>query len=80
MNTYRWNAQDYAQNSQAQQQWANELIALLRLTGSETVLDLGCGDGKVAAELARIVNRGAVVGIDNSAAMIALAQGRYPEQ
>ncbi|MCQ8103698.1 methyltransferase domain-containing protein [Methylomonas sp. SURF-2] len=80
MNTYRWNAQKYAQNSQAQQQWAKELIALLQLSGHETVLDLGCGDGKVTAEIAQIVDRGTVVGIDNSAAMIALAQGRYPDQ
>lgn len=80
MNTYRWNAQDYAQNSQAQQQWAKELIAQLQLSGRENVLDLGCGDGKVTAEIAKIVNHGTVVGIDNSAAMIALAQGRYPDQ
>lgn len=80
MKPYSWNAQDYAQNSQAQQQWANELIALLQLSGRENVLDLGCGDGKVTAEIAKIVDRGAVVGIDNSAAMIALAQGRYPDQ
>ncbi|QPK64473.1 methyltransferase domain-containing protein [Methylomonas sp. LL1] len=80
MNTYRWNAQDYAQNSQAQQQWAKELIALLQLSGHETVLDLGCGDGKVTAEIARIVDCGAVVGIDNAEAMIALAKHSYPEQ
>ncbi len=80
MNAYRWNAQDYAQNSQAQQQWAKELTAQLQLSGRETVLDLGCGDGKVTAEIATIVDRGTVVGIDNSAAMIELAQGRYPEQ
>ncbi|WP_225587700.1 class I SAM-dependent methyltransferase [Methylomonas fluvii] len=79
MNTYRRNAQDYAQNSQAQQQWAKELIAGMRLTGRETVLDLGCGDGKVTAEIAAIVDQGTVVGIDNSEAMIALAQRRYPQ-
>lgn len=77
---YRWNAQDYAQNSQAQQQWAKELMAGLQLTGLETVLDLGCGDGKVTAEIARIVDLGTVVGIDNSETMIALAKRRYPEQ
>jgi trans-aconitate methyltransferase len=80
LNTYRWNAQDYAQNSQAQQQWAKELIAQLQLCGHENVLDLGCGDGKVTAEIARIVDHGTVVGIDNSEAMIALAKRRYPEQ
>ncbi|OAI01177.1 class I SAM-dependent methyltransferase [Methylomonas methanica] len=80
MNTYRWNAQDYAQNSHVQQQWAKEMMAVLRLTGSESVLDLGCGDGKITAEIAGIVDRGAVVGIDNAEAMIALAKHRYPEQ
>lgn len=78
MNTYRWNARDYAQHSQAQKQWAKELIAQLPLSGHENVLDLGCGDGKITAEIAGIVNRGTVVGIDNSAAMIALAKRRYP--
>ncbi|WP_231890357.1 class I SAM-dependent methyltransferase [Methylomonas methanica] len=80
MNTYRWNAQDYAQHSHAQQQWAKEMMAVLQLTGNETVLDLGCGDGKVTAEIAQIVDCGTVVGIDNSAAMIALAKRRYPEK
>jgi trans-aconitate methyltransferase len=79
LNTYRWNAQDYAQNSQAQQQWAKELITQLQLCGHETLLDLGCGDGKVTAEIARIVDHGTVVGIDNSEAMLALAQRRYPQ-
>ncbi|MGY6274753.1 class I SAM-dependent methyltransferase [Methylomonas sp. MgM2] len=80
METYRWNARDYARNSQAQQQWAKELMAGLQLTGRETVLDLGCGNGKVTAEIATIVDCGTVVGIDNSDAMIALAKRRYPEK
>lgn len=80
MKPYRWNAQDYAQNSRAQQQWAKELIVDLRLTCRETVLDLGCGDGKVTAEIATIVDRGAVVSIDNSEAMITLAKRRYQEK
>jgi len=47
MNTHEWNADDYSQNSQIQQKLARELIAKLSLNGSEDVLDLGCGDGKV---------------------------------
>lgn len=39
MNTYRWYARDYAENSQAQLQWTKELIARLQLSGRETVLD-----------------------------------------
>ncbi|MDD5277023.1 MAG: methyltransferase domain-containing protein [Methylovulum sp.] len=78
MGTYDWNAKDYEKNSLAQQKWAGELIAHLNLTGVEDVLDLGCGDGKVTAEIARIVGDGSVLGIDNSAQMIALAKEKYP--
>jgi trans-aconitate methyltransferase len=78
MKTYRWNAKDYEQNSQAQQKWARELIANLNLTGTEHILDLGCGDGKVSAEIASLVSDGAVVGVDNSRQMIELAQTKYP--
>ena len=78
MPTYQWNAADYARASSEQQQWARELIAKLRLQGHERVLDIGCGDGKVTAEIAASLPQGAVVGVDNSPAMIALAQASYP--
>lgn len=78
MHLYHWNADDYRQNSAAQQQWAQELIAKLNLTGNETVLDVGCGDGKVTAEIAGQLRQGQVIGIDNSDAMIALANREYP--
>ncbi len=74
-----WNAQDYEQHSSAQLKWAQELIAKLNLKGHEKILDLGCGDGKVTAELARQVPSGSVIGVDRSEAMIDLAQSRYPQ-
>lgn len=78
MHRYQWNADNYRQNSAAQQQWAQELIAKLNLTGTEAVLDVGCGDGKVTAKIACHLPQGQVIGIDNSDAMIALATGEYP--
>jgi len=78
MSPYQWNAQDYAQSSSNQQQWARELIAKLLLNGDENLLDIGCGDGKVSAELAAQLPRGSVLGIDNSKDMITLAQQRFP--
>lgn len=77
MRTYSWNAEDYERHSQAQLQWARELLVKLKLSGAEKVLDLGCGDGKISAEIARLVPRGEVVGIDNSIAMVELAAGRH---
>lgn len=79
MSTYGWNAKDYERNSEAQQKWARELIANLNLTGVEDILDLGCGDGKVTAEIARLVGDGSVVGIDNSRQMIDLAKEKYSQ-
>ncbi|HEY2329007.1 MAG TPA: methyltransferase domain-containing protein, partial [Verrucomicrobiae bacterium] len=74
----KWNAADYAANSVVQQSWARELIVKLKLRGDERVLDVGCGDGKVTAEIARAVPRGAVVGMDASAEMISFARKTFP--
>jgi trans-aconitate methyltransferase len=74
----KWNAADYAANSVVQQTWARELIAKLDLRGDEHILDVGCGDGKVTAEIARAVPRGSVGGIDTSPQMIAFAKKAFP--
>ena len=74
----RWNAADYSRNSAEQQRWARELIAKLRLRGDESLLDLGCGDGKVTAELATQLPRGRVVGADLSREMIEFARRNFP--
>jgi len=58
----RWNAADYAANSAVQQSWARELIAKLNLRGDEHILDVGCGDGKVTAEIARALPDGSATG------------------
>ena len=73
----KWNAADYAANSAVQQSWARELIAKLTRRGDEHILDVGCGDGKVTAELARAVPRGSVLGVDASAEMIGFAQKTF---
>jgi trans-aconitate methyltransferase len=73
-----WDAADYAANSAVQQTWARELIAQLNLRGDEQVLDVGCGDGKVTAEIARAVPRGSVAGVDASPQMIDFARKTFP--
>ncbi|HUA67282.1 MAG TPA: class I SAM-dependent methyltransferase, partial [Candidatus Saccharimonadales bacterium] len=76
----KWNAADYAANSAVQQTWARELIARLNLRGDEHILDAGCGDGKVTAEIARAVPRGAAVGIDASPQMIDFARKTFTRE
>ena len=74
----KWNAADYAANSAVQHAWARELIARLDLRGHEYVLDVGCGDGKVSAEIAQALPHGSVVGIDASPQMIRFARAAFP--
>ena len=77
---YTWNAQDYAKNSQNQFLWAKELIPKLKLHGDESLLDIGCGDGKITAELARCLPKGRAVGVDSSKEMIRLARQNFPSE
>ena len=74
----QWNAADYAAHSAIQLAWARELMTRLDLRGDEHILDVGCGDGKITAELARAVPRGSATGLDASAAMIAYAREKFP--
>ncbi len=76
---YSWNARDYAMHSSAQFEWAKELIPKLNLTGNEALLDIGCGDGKVSAQVASILPKGNVIGIDSSDEMINLANHSHPQ-
>lgn len=72
----RWDASDYAENATAQYGWAQSLISGLELVGDEAILDLGCGDGRISAEIAA-GHSGRVLGVDNSPQMIQLATQRY---
>ena len=76
----QWNPQDYAKNSEGQLQWARELRSRLSLNGSESVLDVGCGDGKITADFAQALAHGQVIGIDRSPEMIAYASVTYSIQ
>jgi trans-aconitate 2-methyltransferase len=75
---YAWDAKDYQKNSTNQYAWAQELIPKLQLSGKETLLDIGCGDGKITAELAKALPCGRAIGIDSSPDMINLAQTLFP--
>jgi len=69
----------YVHQSELQRRWAISCLAphLKTLKGNERVLDIGCGDGKITADISRFVPQGMVIGIDPSAAMLAWAQKQY---
>lgn len=69
-----WNAEVYHRVSEPQFAWGQKVLAELALDGSETVLDAGCGTGRLTALLAERLPRGHVIAADVSEAMLAKAR------
>lgn len=74
---HNWRPDKYEESSLAQQGWAEELLSKIDIAGSERVLDIGCGDGKITASIADLVPAGAVLGIDSSEAMVSFAKEKF---
>jgi trans-aconitate 2-methyltransferase len=79
--TRDWDAATYERVSDVQVEWARDVLGRLPLSGGETVLDAGCGSGRVTAMLLERLPHGHVVAVDGSASMVekareALAGGR----
>ncbi len=55
---------------------ASAVVDLAALSGTETILDVGCGNGLYLAELARRGHDGRLIGADLSAGMLAAASSR----
>jgi trans-aconitate 2-methyltransferase len=68
-----WDAKDYCEHSFVQKFAAIELLMKIKLSGSERVLDVGCGDGKISAQISRQIPNGQIIGIDISSEMIEFA-------
>ena len=71
-----WNAVSYDKVADPQARWGAEVLERLPLEGRETVLDAGCGTGRVTELLLARVRRGRVLALDASAAMLEQARGR----
>ena len=71
---FEFDGEKYKRASTQQKVWGQRLISELELDGQERILDLGCGDGTLTAELADLVPGGFVLGIDASENMISTAR------
>lgn len=71
-----WNAAVYDRIADPQARWGTAVLERLELSGSETVLDAGCGSGRVTEQLLQRLPDGHVVALDGSSQMVAAAQQR----
>lgn len=77
---YYWNPELYTSSSSAQDNWELELLTKVSLKGNERVLDIGCEDERLSAEIARNLLEGSILGIDVSEAMVNFAKAHYPPE
>ena len=73
-----WEGNEYAKNSESQKSSADDFLQGMQFQWSKTILDVGCGDGKITAAMARAVPEAFVIGVDISPSMIETAKNNYP--
>lgn len=71
-----WDAQAYDQYATPHDRWGLETLNRLRLAGTETVVDFGCGTGRDVERLLNALPNGRVVAVDGSARMLARLRDR----
>jgi trans-aconitate 2-methyltransferase len=72
--TRDWDAATYDRVSAPQVEWAERVLERLPLRGDETVLDAGCGSGRVTRMLLDRLPRGHIVAVDSAESMVAHAR------
>jgi len=74
-----WDGQSYDRISGPMEALGREVLSRLELGGDETVLDAGCGSGRITQALIERLPRGRVIAVDASASMVAAATQRLSE-
>lgn len=69
-----WDAATYDRVAAPQEQWGLRVLERLELDGGETVLDAGCGSGRLTRHLVERLPEGRVIGVDASPAMVGKAR------
>jgi trans-aconitate 2-methyltransferase len=74
MNTVDWDAATYDRVADPQEEWGREVLSRFSLKGDETVLDAGCGTGRVTKLIFDLIPEGRVIGVDAAPSMIDVAR------
>lgn len=75
--TTDWDGRSYDRLADPQEAWARKVLERLPLAGGETVLDAGCGSGRVTKLLLERLPDGHVIGVDGSPSMVDTAREAF---
>lgn len=75
--TLEWNAGDYETLADPMTRWGGEFLGRLDLRGDETVVDAGCGTGRVTGLLLERLPEGRVIAVDGSRAMVEATREKF---
>ncbi len=73
-----WNPHMYRKSATMQRRWTETLLQKTQLHLCSQILDVGCGDGGITAQLALEQEKREIVGVDISPKMIAFAKKSFP--
>ncbi|MDR3443600.1 MAG: methyltransferase domain-containing protein [Legionella sp.] len=74
------NPEQYSKNNALQYNFAMKILSRISFNSNSRILDIGCGDGIITSEIAKIVTEGCVIGTDISQQMIEHASNTYRNQ
>src|SRR2546428_764624 len=77
--TRRWDGRSYDRISAPMEALGRGVLERLDLRGDETVLDAGCGSGRITQALLERLPRGRVIAVDASSSMLAAASERLAQ-
>ena len=72
--SFHWDAETYDKVSDIHEEWARKIILSKTWTGKETIMDAGCGSGRITKILSELAPFGKVYAIDNDQNMIKKAK------
>lgn len=72
-----WEGKEYHKYSSSQKNAASDLMKYIPLEGWESILDIGCGDGKITAKLSESIPNGKILGVDISPSMVNFASKTF---
>lgn len=76
--TRTWDGQSYDRISGPMEALGREVLGRLQLRGDETVLDAGCGSGRITEALIERLPQGLAIAVDASQSMVDAARARLP--